>query len=85
MRKWYYLVGDREVGPIEAAQLKQLADAGRLASLDKVRRDDMFEWYQAKQIRGLFEIPDVASAVRQPSSYGRCTNLPFTTRPQRPK
>jgi hypothetical protein len=61
MAKWFYLTGGQPTGPIEPAALKQLATTGRLKPTDKVRREDMAEWYEAKQVKGLFP-----SAVDQP-------------------
>ena len=54
MAKWYYLVDGKEAGPVEPADLKHLADAGRLKPHDRIRRNDMAELYQAKQVKGLF-------------------------------
>jgi hypothetical protein len=54
MAKWFYLVGGQQIGPVESRQLKLLAASGRLAPNDPVRREDMAEWFQAKDINGLF-------------------------------
>jgi protease PrsW len=54
MAKWYYLVEGQEVGPIEPAELKRLADCGRLKAHDQLRREDMTNWHQANEVKGLF-------------------------------
>ena len=53
-QEWYYSVdGDRQ-GPVSAADLKKLADAGTLKAVDLVWKDGMADWVQAKSIKGLF-------------------------------
>jgi len=76
MAKWYYLVDGQEVGPIDPADLKRLADADRIKPHDKIRRDGMAEWYQAKQVKGLFPggqvnaapSSSVATAIASPTT-----------------
>jgi TM2 domain-containing membrane protein YozV len=53
-QEWYYSVdGDRQ-GPISAAELKKLADAGTIKAVDLVWKDGMADWVAAKSIKGLF-------------------------------
>jgi TM2 domain-containing membrane protein YozV len=53
-QEWYYSAdGDRQ-GPITAAELKKLAEAGTLKATDLVWKDGMADWTQAKTIKGLF-------------------------------
>lgn len=53
-QEWYYSVdGDRQ-GPVGAADLKKLAEAGTLKATDLVWKDGMADWVQAKSIKGLF-------------------------------
>jgi TM2 domain-containing membrane protein YozV len=53
-QEWYYSVnGDRQ-GPVAAAELKKLADAGTLKPADLVWKDGMADWAPAKSIKGLF-------------------------------
>jgi WD40 repeat protein len=54
MAKWFCVIAGKQIGPIESAELKQLADSGTLDLHDKVRRDDMVQWLNAKQVAGLF-------------------------------
>jgi len=53
-QEWYYAVdGDRQ-GPISAAELKNLAEAGNLKQGDLVWKEGMTDWAPAKSIKGLF-------------------------------
>lgn len=40
MAKWFYKKDGQQSGPIDAAELKQLATAGRLKPTEKIRRSD---------------------------------------------
>ncbi|MEX0612296.1 MAG: DUF4339 domain-containing protein [Pirellulales bacterium] len=62
MAKWFYVVDGHESGPVEPADLKRLAASGQLKPTDKVRREDMAEWFHAKQVKDLF-----AAAARLPA------------------
>jgi TM2 domain-containing membrane protein YozV len=53
-QEWYYTVNDERQGPISAADLKKLAEAGTLKATDLVWKDGMTDWAQAKSIKGLF-------------------------------
>jgi hypothetical protein len=75
MAKWFYLIDGQPAGPIESAALKQLATTGRLKPTDKVRRVDLQEWYEAKQVFGLFSTVQSQSATSTTSA---------TTAPRRP-
>ena len=53
-QEWYYSIdGDRQ-GPVEASELKKLAEAGTLKAADLVWKDGMADWVAAKSIKGLF-------------------------------
>jgi TM2 domain-containing membrane protein YozV len=65
-QEWYYSVdGDRQ-GPVAAAELKKLADAGTLKPTDLVWKDGMADWAPAKSIKGLF----AAAAGAAPAGAG---------------
>src|SRR5436190_7368165 len=53
-QEWYYSVGGDRQGPVTAAELKKLAEAGTLKATDLVWKDGMPDWVQAKSIKGLF-------------------------------
>jgi hypothetical protein len=61
MANWYYVARGQTGGPIDAATLRKLAAAGQLTPIDKVRREDMDDWCDAKHVKGLF--PDRQVAV----------------------
>jgi hypothetical protein len=52
--QWYYARNDQQFGPVSAAELKQLADEGRLAPDDLLWREGMDQWATAINLRGLF-------------------------------
>ena len=51
---WYYARNDQQFGPVSAAELKQLADTGRLSPDDLLWREGMDSWATAINLRGLF-------------------------------
>jgi TM2 domain-containing membrane protein YozV len=53
-QEWYYSVDEGRQGPVAAAELKKLADAGTLKPTDLVWKDGMADWAPAKSIKGLF-------------------------------
>jgi hypothetical protein len=54
MAKWYYLIDRKQFGPVTPGELRTLAQSGRLKRNDRVRREDLDEWYDAAQLKGLF-------------------------------
>jgi TM2 domain-containing membrane protein YozV len=60
-QEWYYAVdGDRQ-GPVAAADLKKMADAGKLKPEDLVWKDGMADWAPARSIKGLFSAAAAAA------------------------
>lgn len=53
--QWYYAQGDKQIGPVTSAQIRQLAGAGVLGQEDLVWREGMEEWIPAQGIKGLFK------------------------------
>ncbi len=51
---WYYAVDDQEHGPVTSAQLKSLAEAGKLKPDDLVWREGLDDWKPAREVSGLF-------------------------------
>jgi hypothetical protein len=60
---WWYVVGGSRRGPLSAAGLKRLAEAGRLRPDDLVWRPGLPEWVAADKVRGLFEAAPAAAAA----------------------
>lgn len=52
--QWYYARNDQQFGPVSAAELKHLADAGELSPDDLLWREGMESWATAVNLRGLF-------------------------------
>jgi len=50
---WYYTMGDEEIGPIPAAELKALAKDGTIGPNTQVWKEGMAEWTTASKIKGL--------------------------------
>lgn len=67
MANWFYKHEDREVGPVDASVLRQLAGVGALLPTDEVRRDDMPTWVSANRVKGLFASAD-APVVPAPTT-----------------
>jgi hypothetical protein len=61
--QWYYARNDQQFGPVTAAELKQLADEGRIAPDDLLWRDGMEQWATAINLRGLFSDDEAAGAT----------------------
>src|SRR5205823_1230123 len=62
-QRWYYRLDGQQRGPISAAELKQLAAAGKLKPTYEVKKEGMADWLPASQVKGLF--PDTHDKVRQ--------------------
>jgi hypothetical protein len=52
-QEWYYAQGDRKVGPISEAELKELAATGKLSAGDLVWKDGLPDWRPAGRLKGL--------------------------------
>jgi hypothetical protein len=55
--EWYYAKNKKQRGPVSAAELKEMADAGDLEPTDKVWKEGMPQWAPAKNVKGLFASP----------------------------
>jgi hypothetical protein len=53
MAKWYIKRNDKQAGPFESAQLKQLATGGKIKPEDLLRREDQDTWVRASAVKGL--------------------------------
>ncbi len=73
---WYYSADGGQKGPVTAADLKKLADAGSLKPTDLIWKDGMTDWSPAKTVKGLFgggssEASADAATERKPDSARR--------------
>ena len=64
-QQWYWMQGGQKQGPVETADLRDLAHTGQLQPTDMIWREGLPNWVRAAQAKGLF--PDQASvAVAEP-------------------
>jgi hypothetical protein len=64
--EWYYSRGDLRVGPLSAAQMRELAVAGLLLPTDMVERSGKKKAVPAREVKGLFpEMTAVATSPRK--------------------
>jgi TM2 domain-containing membrane protein YozV len=85
-QEWYYSVGGGErQGPISAAELKKLADAGNLKAGDLVWKEGMADWAPAKSIKGLFTNPAPTVAPAPAAEPARARPRPDPEEDDRPR
>ena len=68
--EWYCLIDGKEYGPATAAQLRLMAQDGRLTQADHVRKRRTDGWVPAARVRGLFD-GDVGGAAGPASPADR--------------
>jgi hypothetical protein len=79
--EWHYTInGQPAAVPVNAAQLKQLAESGQLKPTDLVWQEGMLEWAPAGSVKGLFpadkllnDSADVSSSTTRKITTGRKT------------
>lgn len=86
--QWYVKIMGSVVGPLEAADLQQMAKQGRITPDDPVRKGDG-PWRQAHQVRGLFDAapatPGTAKPpIRQPVPVAAATEAATPAVPAEP-
>jgi hypothetical protein len=74
--EWYYARGNKQMGPVPAADLKRLASVGELRPEDLVWREGMTEWTLARNVRGLFDGEEKAAIVTTEVIVSRGTGSP---------
>ena len=82
--EWYYSIGGQRSGPITGADLKQLAQAGKIGPDDLVWKDGMPEWRPAARVKGLVpppppragppDLPPAGGPPPVPASRGAAAN-----------
>lgn len=73
--QWYYRQGERTIGPIGEAQLRELADQGELRPGTYVWREGMADWVPAGHVPGLLAVgtpppPPGGSSLAPPTEPG---------------
>ncbi len=82
--QWYYARNDQPMGPVSAAELQALVEAGELKPDDLLWREGMEAWTTAVNLRELFE----ADSSQRPGGLSaivkrRGGNRPLLVRPDR--
>jgi uncharacterized membrane protein YjgN (DUF898 family) len=67
---WYYLSGGQQLGPVTAAQLKEMVGAGRLRPADMVWKEGLAQWIPASSVKGLFGGGGAAAVPRAAPGHG---------------
>lgn len=57
-RDFYYVQNGNRLGPVSAAELKQLGATGQLQPTDLVWKEGMASWVPASSVKGLFGSPE---------------------------
>jgi hypothetical protein len=86
--EWYYAKGNKQHGPVSAAELKKLADTGELKPGDLVWRGGMEQWIPARNdpaLKRLFpqEVPAPPPKPAKPPAF-RKSDAAFDTAQPRP-
>jgi hypothetical protein len=85
--EWHYTRDGQQLGPVSAAQIKQLAASGQLRPDDLVWKEGMADWSPAARIKGLFTpAPTSATAPgARPVAVGQTFHpAPVEPAPTRP-
>ena len=62
--EWFYKVLGDEVGPVSAAELRNLAQHGTIDCNTLVKRSSDGEWVLAERLQGLFSVSDAPSSSK---------------------
>ena len=65
---WYFARGNKQIGPVSAADLRRLAVAGELSPDDLIWHEGLSEWTKARNVRGLFEEESKLTAAEETPS-----------------
>lgn len=76
VHEWFYARGDQQDGPVSGAHLKQLAASGKLRPDDRIWREGLPDWVEARTIKSIWngqppgpevergpDIPEIPMAV----------------------
>lgn len=56
--QWFFQLGQREIGPVSATQVRELVKAGKITPTTLIRKSDS-DWAEASRIKGLFDSSSV--------------------------
>jgi hypothetical protein len=75
---WYYRKNGQQLGPLESAELRRLADTGVVTPDDMVWRQGAKQWAKASSVKGLFAEP-IAKAADSPTPNAAAASPPSTS------
>ena len=82
---WYYAINNQQHGPVSEAELRDLADRGRLGPRDLVWKDGMAEWVPASTVRQAWQVPSPPSGPCRAAAKARAaTDRPEPGGPRQP-
>jgi uncharacterized RDD family membrane protein YckC len=64
---WYYLAGDKQVGPLPETEMRRLAETGSISDETLVWREGMQEWQPYRTVRSADPL-----TPRQPTACSQC-------------
>jgi TM2 domain-containing membrane protein YozV len=68
---WYYAINHQRYGPVSEADLRDMAERGKLDPRDLVWKDGMPQWVAAETIHGLFPEPAPLREPERRDDYDR--------------
>ena len=74
--EWHYAKNNQQFGPVSAAELKQLASSGELASSDLIWKEGWDDWRAAGTVKGLFDSAPPMKPVPPPFPRSAEANQP---------
>lgn len=81
---WYYKDGDREIGPVNKAQLQQLITAGKIGAKTMLRRQDADQWQPLIKLVKGGKRPKKATPPRSPKAAPSGESVP-PSQPEPPR
>lgn len=80
--QWHYIANEEQVGPVDRAQLQQLAASGEIQPSTQVWTETLPEWTTADQVEGLFpEEPAATGGSRLITGSAAQTATPLAGAP----
>src|SRR5688572_2231116 len=76
---WYYTSEGKQMEPVTAPELKQLAASGLLKPTDMVWKEGMPKWVRASSAQGLFD--ESGGAFKGSDGPGQAASAPAKTAP----
>ena len=81
---WHYQHGDEQHGPVSAAELKELAAAGKILPDNLIWKEGMETWVAARSVKGLFPPTPAPTARPVAATPAPARTVPRTVPPPLP-